>query len=64
MHITKIGFDINEYTIFIFVLVVLLFVLMLYYHFKIHKLEKKIKELYEDKKHKHKIKHIRKTRKN
>ena len=59
MKVTKIGFDINEYTIFIFVLVVLLFVLMLYYHFKIHKLEKKIKELHKEQIHKRYVKHIK-----
>ena len=59
MRITKFGFDINEYTIFIFVLVVLLFVLMLYYHFNIHKLEKKIKELHKEKIHKRYVKHIK-----
>ena len=49
MCITKIGFDINEYTIFIFILVVLIFVILVYYNVKIYKLEKKIKELNEEK---------------
>lgn len=64
MRITKIGFDVNEYTILFFILLVFIVLIVVYYSLLTHILEKKIKELQKEKKHKHKIKHIRKTRKN
>ena len=59
MHITKIGFDINEYTILFFILLVFIVLIVVYYSLLTHILKKKIKDLHKAKIHKRYVKHIK-----